>query len=182
VFGNPSFNTSSTVHADWDGAATMLSITDGTSNTFAFAEKLAYCPGTVANAGISFSPQNGNHPHGGTWWMRGIYSSGTISGSSPPASDDSYPADRVSAVFGGGLGIDGTRWYTGVNSKPTVFGIPRPNDTSGPCDRGLASSSHTGLIMVGLCDGSVRSVSSQVDAATWWAACTRAGGEPPGNW
>ncbi len=182
VFGNPNFNAGTTVHADWDGMTTLTAITDGTSNTIAVAEKLAYCPGTAGNGGATFAPMNGAHQHGGSWWLRGVYNSGTVSGTSPPSATDSYPGDRVSPVFGGGRGGDGTLWYTGANAKPTVFGIPKGNTTSGPCDRGLASSPHTGLIVVGLCDGSVRSVSSGIDAPTWWAACTRNGGEPAGNW
>jgi prepilin-type N-terminal cleavage/methylation domain-containing protein len=177
LFGNPNFNPSSTVHADWDGRATFNSVPDGLSNTIAFAEKLSYCPGTVSNAGATFPDRNGNHVHGGSWWLRGIYRAGTVTGSTPPSGTDSYPGDRVSAVFGGGRGNDGTRWYTGVNSKPTTFGIPGANTTAGPCDRGLASSPHTGLIVVGLGDGSVRNVSAAVTAQTWWAALTRAGGD-----
>ena len=115
--------------------------------------------------------------------MRGIYRAGTVVGTTPPSSGDSYPGDRVSPVFGGGISGDGTRWYTGADAKPTIFGIPGPNTTSGPCDRGQASSPHSGLIQVGLADGSVRSVSSGVTAQTWWAACTRNAGDQLGsNW
>jgi prepilin-type N-terminal cleavage/methylation domain-containing protein len=162
--------------AVWDGRTTMTAISDGTSNTIAFAEKLSYCPGTVRNAGQFFSGINNSNQHGGSWWMRGIFNSGTITGANPPGATDSWPADRVSPVFGGGFGADGTRWYSGLSSKPITFGKPTNNTVLGPCDRGLASTPHNSM-MVGLCDGSVRTVSSSVSAQTWWAACTRNGGE-----
>jgi prepilin-type N-terminal cleavage/methylation domain-containing protein len=184
VFGNPNFNQVTGNFADWDGNTTLVGITDGTSNTIAIAEKLAYCPGVTPVALVG--PRNSNNSAGGTWWMRGIYSNGTVNGTgAETGSDDSYPGDRVSGVFAGGLcsvGGDRTRWYVGVDSKPTIFRIPSPNNTSGVCDRGQASSPH-GLIQVGMCDGSVRSVSSSINATTWWWACTRAGGETLGsNW
>jgi hypothetical protein len=176
VFGNAGNPTSSNP-ADWDGRTTLVGITDGTSNTIAIAEKLAYCPGTTTNQLIG--PRNYD-PIGttGTWWMRGIYGSGT------PTSlgyDDSYPGDRNSAHFAGGSASDGTYWYIGVDALPTTFTIP-PNNTVGhsTCDVGLASSAHGQILMV-MCDGSIRSVSPGITAQTWWAACTRSGGEVLGN-
>ena len=138
-------------------------------------------PTTTAN--VAPNTKNGSHVHGGNWWMRGIYNSGTVTGTTPPTATDSYPGDRVSGVFGGGRAGDGTRWYIGPMSKPTTIGIPAPNTTAGTCDRGMASSPHSGIIQVSLCDGSVRSVSAGIDANTWWFACTKAGGEVLGsNW
>ena len=148
----------------WDGRAEYPgTFTDGTSNTILFAEKYARCDGTG-------SP-------GGTWWMRGVlHGARTFEG----GSDDSYPGDRLSAVFAGGVGVDGVRWLTGKSSKfqvrPTPF-ITRP----GPCDRRLASSGHTAGMNVGLADGSVRFLHYAISPATWWAACTPAGDEILGS-
>ena len=44
-----------------------------------------------------------------------------------------------------------------------------------------ASSYHTGGVMVGLCDGSVRFVTKSVSLATWRAVGTRNGGEVIGS-
>jgi len=179
VFGNPQFNRTSTVITDWDGNARMTAITDGTSNTVAFAEKLAFCPGTIRNSGVFFSPINGVQSAGGTWWMRGVYhGSQALSGAT--SSNDSYPGDRVSAVFGGGRGNDGTLWYTGAaNNNWAMFQSSPKNPTSqtGFCDRGLASGYHTSGINVALCDGSVRFLSSNITPQNWWASLTRDGGE-----
>ena len=183
VFGNSAFSPTAAVNAnDWDGKTTLVSITDGTANTIMYAEKLSYCPGRVASV-VAPNVLNGTNSAGGSWWMRGIYRAGTVTGTTPPSGTDSYPGDRVSAVFGGGRSGDGTRWYVGASAKPTIFGIRQPNTTAGICDRGQASSPHTGIICVTMADGSVRSVSASIDANTWWFACTKSGGEVlGGNW
>ena len=48
-------------------------------------------------------------------------------------------------------------------------------------DPRLAQTPHPGGILVGLADGSVRGVAASVAGATWWAACTPAGGEALGG-
>jgi prepilin-type N-terminal cleavage/methylation domain-containing protein len=161
VFGGASNTNSSN---NWDGTSRIpTTFLDGTSNTICFAEKYARCDG----AG---SP-------GGTWWMRGVYHGAKTS--KPGGSDDSYPGDRLSAVFAGGCGIDGTAWLTGAASKFLVRPSPFLQNP-GPCDKRLASSSHSNGMDVCLGDGSVRFLSSSISGATWWAACTPAGGEALG--
>jgi len=179
AFGQQNFTTTSN---DWrvlepafDGKSKMTSFSDGTSNTVIFAEKLSVCAGTKRNGGELFTGVNGSNSVGGTWWMRGVWHGGAaLSGYS--SNQDSYPADRLSAVFGGGRGLDGTNWYTGVNAMFQVS--PRnPNSTSSVCDRGVASGFHTSALCIALGDGSVRSVSQSMDRLTWWASLTPAGGE-----
>jgi prepilin-type N-terminal cleavage/methylation domain-containing protein len=53
--------------------------------------------------------------------------------------------------------------------------------TSASCDSALASTAHTGGMQVCLGDASVRFLSSGISPATWWAACTPAGGEVLGT-
>jgi prepilin-type N-terminal cleavage/methylation domain-containing protein len=172
VFANANNPTSSNA-ADWDGNGQIPNtFKDGESQTIMFAEKLAWCvgPTTVQNP-----------HHGGTWWMRGIYSNeSTFNGTSPPTGDDSYPGDRLSPVFGGGAGDDGTQWVFGPASK---F-LTQPKDifdtTVHDCNNQVASTPHHG-ITVAMGDGSVHFLSSNISNTTWWALCTVAAGDQPGD-
>jgi hypothetical protein len=146
----------------WDGKATLQTMADGTSNTIVFAEKYARCDGTG-------SP-------GGNWWMRGVYRGSTrVVGT---GTQDSFPGDRLSSVFGGGRGIDGVAWLQGAASK---FQVQPANpvataNNGGQCDRRLANTPHNAM-QVALGDGSVRSITSGIAAAIWAAALTPEGGE-----
>jgi prepilin-type N-terminal cleavage/methylation domain-containing protein len=151
----------------WDGRASIQSsFSDGTSNTIVFAEKYARCDGTG-------SP-------GGNWWMRGVFH-GSTQTVATTGSQDSYPGDRLSSVFGGGRGRDVT-WLSGAASK---FQVQPKNPTAtaangGQCNRLLASTPHSAM-QVALADGSVRTVSAGIDPAIWAAALTPAGGEVLGG-
>jgi hypothetical protein len=115
--------------------------------------------------------------------MRGIFHP-TASGSpnAMTAPQDSFPGDRLSAVFGGGVGRD-VRWLQGVNSKFQVRPkLPFASTAQGgECNRLLASTSHDAM-QVAMSDGGVRSVSPSIDAATWWAALTPESGDQLVNW
>ena len=151
----------------WDGQSRYpASITDGTSNTIFFAEKYSRCNGT------------GNP--GGNWWMRGVLH-GARTGLS--GSDDSFPGDRLSGVFAGGRGNDGTRWLQGTASLFQVQPV-KPLQTAkagGHCDKRLASSGHTGGMNVGMGDGSVRFLPQGISPTTWFFALTPSGGEVLGS-
>ncbi len=170
VFGSQQvLNSSNPVN--WDAAAKMpATFQDGTSNTIMLAEKLARCDGTG-------SP-------GGTWWMRGVYHGQQISGNLNPSSQDSYPADRLSAVFGGGRGRDGVQWLSGTGSLFQVQPANPLNTSSngGKCDRRLASTYHSGGMNVAVADGSVRFISGSVSPTLWAAALTPAGNEAVSGW
>lgn len=150
----------------WDGKAKFATLTDGSSNTIMFAEKLSRC--------------NGTGDPGGTWWMRGVFRIGAAGGGNPNSGVpvDSYPGDRLSAVFGGGRGRDGVIFTYGVNSKFQVSPRnPLANSANGgQCDRRLASTQHS-VMQIGLSDGSIRGLSANMDNAVWFAMLTPAGGE-----
>jgi prepilin-type N-terminal cleavage/methylation domain-containing protein len=78
--------------------------------------------------------------------------------------------------------------YSGVNSifmmnPPLTCGFKQPPGTgSQGCGHGNnANSPHTGGIMAGLGDGSVRFVAAGISPTTWWSAITVSGGETLGN-
>jgi prepilin-type N-terminal cleavage/methylation domain-containing protein len=58
---------------------------------------------------------------------------------------------------------------------------PTPYTNASTCEYRLPSSAHTGGIMTLMGDGSTRMVNSGVSTATWYAACTPAGGEVLGT-
>jgi prepilin-type N-terminal cleavage/methylation domain-containing protein len=152
---------------NWDGAARIpATFTDGTSNTILFAEKYSRC--------------NGTHSPAGTWWMRGVWHGSTTTAGG--GSDDSYPGDRLSAVFGGGVGRDGVRWLQGAGS---LFQVMPINFMAypGPCDGRRASSGHTAGMNVALGDGSVRFLAQGISGTTWWLAVVPNDGNPlPSDW
>jgi prepilin-type N-terminal cleavage/methylation domain-containing protein/prepilin-type processing-associated H-X9-DG protein len=141
--------------ADWVGYSNFpSSIPDGTSNTILFTE--TYAGGTYSNSDQTL------------WWWD--YNSFETPGSS---NGDC-----------GGLGYYGPAYVPLFRPTPTYCQQNTISWTWG----GAASvcmcravSPHTGGINAGLADGSVRSVSTGVSQATWFAACTPAGGEPLGN-
>jgi len=138
----------------WDRKANLgASFPDGTSNTVLFAEKYAWCKGVAG--------QN----HSGSWWMRGVFRLN----SATPGSDDSYPGDRLSCIFGGGTGNDFS-WLTGLAAMFQVQPA-NPTDPAGKCDVRLASTSHAAM-QAALADGSVRSIAPTISAQTWFAVLT----------
>jgi hypothetical protein len=57
----------------------------------------------------------------------------------------------------------------------------QPTPFLGNCDPTRAATAHPGGIVVGLADGSVRTLSPSLSGATWWAAVTPSGGEVTGS-
>ncbi|VTT98533.1 Uncharacterized protein OS=Blastopirellula marina DSM 3645 GN=DSM3645_20912 PE=4 SV=1: N_methyl_2: SBP_bac_10: SBP_bac_10 [Gemmataceae bacterium] len=81
------------------------------------------------------------------------------------ASYSSVAADATRGTFAPSVGFK-------IGVKPT--GTPA-------CTAGNPESQQAGSILVGLCDGSVRGISSGVTTATWNAACTPATGDTIGG-
>ncbi|HZV05676.1 MAG TPA: DUF1559 domain-containing protein [Gemmataceae bacterium] len=126
-------------------------ITDGTSNTIFFTEKMAVgngnCPGStcqgynywadwgpiIASTG---APNNQNSSSGGYW----------------------NPGPQGAAAY------------------PLIG--PKPPGSQSSC---VASTEHTAVILAALGDGSVRTVGQGVSANSWWYAMTPNGGEVLGS-
>ncbi len=195
-------NQGSTVGAGWWGADSNLGffgfegVTDGTSNTGLFSEKLKGIP-----AG---SPE----PYAGqATARRGIFITGNLSvqcvGVAPCPNPVNSAANALTSVqacqsipgtmqastgswlngFSWALGYE---WHTVVNSyhhyntpnKQTCLNSSDPGGLwGGTSGMSTANSNHPGGVNVCFTDGSVRFVKDSVALNTWWALGSRNGGE-----
>lgn len=136
-------------------------ITDGTSNTAAFSERIV----TDGSNGIST-------PHSDTY----------LSTANPATQDAAVQACQAVDVsdlanqfpqFMGAPWIDGKHGYQHVNVPNGRSCAFQPAQMAAM----TANSRHTGGVFVLLCDGSIRFVSSSLDVNVWRAVGTRDGGE-----
>lgn len=131
------------------GGGTKLptDIPDGTSNTIFWTDKLAFCQGAGVNGGTVWAePGNVN----GAMYMAlvpPVLPSASIITLTPTSS--SY------AIYG-----------NAVLGQPQVAGIASPS----ACSFALPSSGHTGVLQVGMGDGSVRSVDQAIALYTFSVA------------
>ncbi|HJZ91249.1 MAG TPA: DUF1559 domain-containing protein [Gemmataceae bacterium] len=183
------------------GGMTLSTITDGTSNTLLFAERMAFCSGPDY-PNPNTSPRLA--PGSVTWsiWARGgknttiaNWLDGAPGAPLPPtsfaASPDGYTWWDV-AMFdhpyrnpanlnaGPGPRTDPNfrqNWDGGVVNPGGIQGNPRPLQ----CDYRRLQALHGNVAIAGLADGSVRTVSSSISALTWQRAATPNGGEVVAN-
>jgi prepilin-type N-terminal cleavage/methylation domain-containing protein len=132
---------------------------DGTSNTFAFAEVTA-----LASYSVRYDPSTGTVIVVQTSPIARYWGGTTIIGEPP---------------FGNGLGLcanNGDPKYPGY----VPYYIPQPK---GPWQQSASDRPQcltSNVCMVSFMDGSVRGVSASVNPANWAAVCTPAGGETIG--
>jgi prepilin-type N-terminal cleavage/methylation domain-containing protein len=151
VFGNPGRGDTAS-YDNLFGSLKLNTITDGSSNTIFFAEKFRRCKPNGAEYASLWG-------HGG-WNM-------------PYMPHFAYGNAAGTTGFSQRTGIVGV---VGANSRFQV--IPQ---TSTQCNPMMTQAIHSGVILAGLGDGSVRTVSAGVTGATWWAATTPGGGETLGS-
>ncbi len=179
---NPNSPTSTGVFAH-STAYGIQSITDGTSNTIAFAESL-----------VSGTGQ-------GEKWRDGVATAissplgvGLLDANSnlPAIMADLRTCSQIFASAGGAVNDKGYRWGAGSPGSAYFNTIVPPNSTlhswsgcrfnCGSC--GLeygqyenASSLHPGGVNVLMADASVRFVKGTIGMSVWWSLGTKAGGE-----
>jgi prepilin-type N-terminal cleavage/methylation domain-containing protein len=144
------------------GRTRILAVTDGTSNTIHYAEKYARC--STTNPAVSPVFQDG-----GTAWA---YTTSPLFPWQPPPM--LLPGKAFQPGFAiSGLAVRGAPDAIGPGSKFQM----QPTPFLGNCDPTRTATAHPGGMVVGLVDGSIRTMSPSVSGATWWAAVTPSGGE-----
>jgi prepilin-type N-terminal cleavage/methylation domain-containing protein len=135
-------------------------ITDGTSNTIMFTERLSESEGNPACRDLA----------GGLTLSGTAIASGNYNDPFRTPVFDLYQAPYPVQ--------DATTWGT----WPRTYG-PRIGETVANSWRWLPSSPHTGIIVTALADGTVRTVASSITPQTFWTAVNPADGQSLGsNW
>ncbi|WP_437206947.1 DUF1559 family PulG-like putative transporter [Planctomicrobium sp. SH664] len=155
----------------YSGSATRLrDITDGTSNTACFSEQ-TLGPGGLPSSQPGGSPRS---PQGEVLELAG----GTLTSEAVCVSSGSTTWS----------GMRGAKWLNGHYGDTLYNHFYTPNSTQFDCgnashNSGLtaARSRHSGGVMLGLCDGSVRFASDNVSRDIWRALGTRSGNEVIGE-
>jgi prepilin-type N-terminal cleavage/methylation domain-containing protein len=150
--------------ADPQGKLGMSFVTDGTSNTILHAEKYARCSNTFMPPAFR---------DGGTAWA---YTAAPMFPWQPPPM--AFPGKPFYPDFAiATLANVGAPNAIGPGSKFQV----QPSPFLGNCDPTRTATAHSGGMLVGLADGSVRGLSPTMSGDTWWAAVTPAKGEVLGS-
>jgi prepilin-type N-terminal cleavage/methylation domain-containing protein len=161
---------------------TLPQITDGTSNTVLFAERMGHCNG------VNF-PCTGCTPNLLTSsftfsiWARGPWTSTTshwLDGvsSNSDAWWDNPVFDSPSTGYGPRSDPNFRQnWNGGVVNPGGIQGSPIPF----ACDYRRLQALHGSLMNTALADGSVRSVNASISAYTWQAVCGPTDGLIPGT-
>ncbi len=179
----------------------LTRITDGTSNTVLFAERMAFCAGPDYPSPTA-SPRLAAGSVTWSIWARGgrnttnsNWLDGAPAAPLPPANNSAGPdgytwwdcplfdhpyRNRSNLNAGPGPRSDPNfrqNWDGGVVNPGGIQGNPRPHQ----CDYRRLQALHSGVMTAGLADGSVRSISASISALTWQRVCTPNGGEVLGS-
>ena len=175
----------------------MQSITDGTSNTGLFSERLiaAYPFGTTSATATVYP--------NGTNGLRAIFTgtyaaapssvlAGTLTTSNPAmlfaqgcqslssSTVSPYPAAVGIEMIAGNPGyltLSSYNHWTAPNTPPCQNSIDQIVGYVGPYGAASANSLHPGGVNMCFADGSVHFIKNSVNLVTWWGLGSRAGGE-----
>jgi len=182
----------------WAKSYGIGNVTDGTSNTIAFAEWLV---GDAKATGVVNTTTNTSPSHYRANMEMNDGNTASWGGGQPGYTDVSVDPVTIRnqlKVCGTVFASDNTnisdfkgwRWANGAFGFATFNTIQPPNDTVGGCSNGQtaggwpdncwtvgAASAHPGGVNVLMTDGSVHFVKSTIGLNIWWALGTKAGGE-----
>jgi prepilin-type N-terminal cleavage/methylation domain-containing protein/prepilin-type processing-associated H-X9-DG protein len=163
----------------------IASVTDGTSNTVAFAEMIA----DDQDGNFSRKPGKGT---GGAGNLKAVYFPDVNTAGLALVQADIAACNAKYKSDGGGKEGGGYRWSTGAMGY-TMFNTVIPPNGGGQIPWGAcrnnccpqtrhadyvnASSFHPGGVNVGFADGSVKFVKNTIAMNIWWAVGTRANNE-----
>jgi len=162
-------------HVPMCGVKGINSITDGTSNTVAYAERimgfgssnLTRDPMKPSTNIVFLAQQNNDYD------TRAYYLACRANGPNSPSA----------TLEGSGVYPYGYYWWSGEPMDGRYNHVMTPNSWScgynGIDGNGAftAMSRHPGIVNVALADGSIRAIKSTIAPEIWWALGTRAGGE-----
>ena len=180
--------------AAWWGADSNMAyfgfegVTDGTSNTTLFSERLL---GLAGNPTVTISSAQGR---------RGIYNATyiAVNNAGPSAGSLAQAAVGICQTLPGSTPSAGTYlsgahyslsypWHTS-NTAYTHYNTPNANSCTNTADQSpgvwggvatmiTATSNHSGGVNVCMTDGSVRFMKNSINQITWWGLGTKAGAE-----
>jgi prepilin-type N-terminal cleavage/methylation domain-containing protein len=142
---------------------------DGTSNTIVMAHRYKVCSSTIY--GTTRNPWWGNPRNTGGVKQTPGFGLGEYS------KDNAGQPNRNYMVI-----TSGASFCTGTYAGAPGTGIPfQTTPAPDTCQQNVTQSPHTSAMMVGLGDGSVRSVSPSIATRTWYNACHPSDGNALGS-
>jgi prepilin-type N-terminal cleavage/methylation domain-containing protein len=154
---NPASPSNTSADAPGRSLTLITAMPDGTSNTVILAHRLKYCN---ANGPGGITGQEATdwaaYPRDSQWGFSAV----------PGFGYRSYNKEYGNTIWTASWAMD----YS-TSASPTS-GLPfQVAPKAGVCNYTITQSPHTGVMIAGLGDGSVRTVRASISTATWYYAC-----------
>jgi prepilin-type N-terminal cleavage/methylation domain-containing protein len=133
-----------------------VAMPDGTSNTICFTHRYKVCSSTIFGTTRNL------------WWGNPRHSNGVKN--CPGFGFREYSLDNPRQPNRGNIPLTSGASYTSSASPDS--GIPfQTTPAADYCQQNVTQSPHSGVMITGLGDGSVRTVSASISTRTWYNAC-----------